>query len=209
MLLYEGLDAADDFLKSFIANFALIYHVFIIVSVFMAVLGPFCSKFWSRKKDIIKEFQKSSHTGSKLQLIKYKLQLDIDNSYQKPSYHLDQRSSKHLSLILSCFIFSVFYPILLPFGLFYVICLYYAECYMIARVTFLRPKEDIFFNELIKPVFVVLNLGYLAKLLLSLCIYAHLTGTAYRRAQNAYSGAGNAVAAGLFEAPELALPFLL
>lgn len=122
---------------------------------------------------------------------------------------MELRSSKHLSLILSCFIFSAAYPVLVPFCALYTICLYFTEEYTLSSITFLRPKVDIYEDELIKPIFLLLNVGYLAKILVSTTIYAYVMGKAHVlvHSQGNASGASY-VAAGLLQSWELALPFL-
>ena len=42
----------------------------------------------------------------------------------------------------------------------------------------IRKKEDVFLNELLRPMFIIANVAYVLKVALSVCVYAYLVGRA-------------------------------
>ena len=61
--------------------------------------------------------------------------------------------------------------------------IYYIECFLITRIYQIRKKEDIFLSELVKPMFVISNVAYVLKVVLSVCVYAYLVGRAEQGSQ--------------------------
>lgn len=131
----------------------------------------------------------------------------MDNKNCKPTYILEDRSAQFLALTMSCFLWSTIFTFLIPFLMVFSFLLYYIECLFVTRIFQIRKKEDVFLNELLRPMFIIANVAYVLKVALSVCVYAYLVGRAEQGKQ--IDGMGKSLLKGLTSGALLYGPLVL
>jgi len=91
---------------------------------------------------------------------------------------LEDRAAQFMALTMSCFLWCSIFTFLIPFFMIFSFLIYYIECFLVTRIYQIRKKEDIFLNELLKPMFILANVAYVLKVALSVCVYAYMVGRA-------------------------------
>ena len=120
---------------------------------------------------------------------------------------LEDRSAHFMALTMSCFLWSSIFTFLIPFFMICSFLLYYIECYLVTRIYQIRKKEDVFLNELLRPMFIIANVVYVLKVGLSVCVYAYLVGRAERG--KSIDGVGTCLQKGLSNGALLYGPLIL
>jgi hypothetical protein len=85
--------------------------------------------------------------------------------------------------------------------------IYHIECLLVTRIYQIRKKEDVFLNELLRPMFIIANVAYVLKVALSVCVYAYLVGRAEQGKE--IDGMGKSLQKGLASGALLYGPLVL
>ena len=178
----------DGYLRALISDFSLVAHVFFgtiaIITMIEPVLDKCCKKKRVRDDLTVKDAKKAEaekkqdgKTLTKAQELReeeksltnnfrHYLQIDIDNSNQKPTYSLVANSSQFFTMVATGFIYSGIYPSLIFLTLVVSPVILLLEKYSIVKICKIRNQSDVYLDELVDPSFKLLCQAYVMKLLL-------------------------------------------
>ena len=82
--------------------------------------------------------------------------MDVDNRNMKPSYFLEVNSAQFLALLSTMLVYSSVYPGLFALAFVTVLLGHDAEVVSLAKLCSLRPRQDIYNDELLQVKLILL-----------------------------------------------------